>query len=861
MLDQFNLFRALELKPTEKDPKLIRKRLDEKIGAWNRLKINAPGKLRAEAKSNLSLVPELEAVLADPERLAEHARESVRLQQEARMLALEELRATIELRSDSPDEEWVAGLVRYFSGKLEESEVRKATKGAGGGGDGRKSSRKPTKRLDQTLARRIRDDLGIVGKETLYELLELPPQSSSETLLDKARQVNDHARKRTDEIHSARARLAGHCLKLFKGDESRARYDATVADQAMDDLKSLMSRAINSSAISSDQFELLVARAVSRGVARKQAEEFLLDEVDRRGWRMLGAGGAKSRVPVCGVCFKVADVGDSKCTNCSSDLEVACPNPKCDATVATDERACAKCGFKTGDLAIMTVMLREGEKAEREGRLADAKQSFQSALSVWAEWAPGRAALGRIEKRLADAEREEKQRIERKRAEAEAEKKRAEAIRAAADEEKRKGEIEREEKRKSAQAEREEKRKSAQAEMELLKKKQEAEERRKLEESRRARERLEAEERQELEKLERALGDVATEFEARRLRTAQKRLDALGKRFGEGARASLQSRIEFLAARIEERGNAADRLFREGRRLQREERDDEAYAKFVEAHETNVEDEPTLNQLKSFPPPAPTELAVRPVGRDFELTWKAVSDPLPVTYRVTCSKNKPPSSPEVGETVADGLPQPRHRDTSRRGEGAIHYAVFSRRAGVFSKQAATSGPHMCVEKVRDLKYERGKGFVRLSWKLPKGSSRVEVWRKEGHPPEGSGDGVLVPSDMERALDEELENDATYWYLILAIYGEGTSAGSSASALLRVDPRARPLLIAQSKPDRNPAARVPSSATRWWEFMTPGSYVALFLIVAFVLWLVLSYALGGHFEGVRAQDLPPGADQR
>jgi hypothetical protein len=222
--------------------------------------------------------------------------------------------------------------------------------------------------------------------------------------------------------------------------------------------------------------------------------------------------------------------------------------------------------------------------------------------------------------------------------------------------------------------------------------------------------------------------------------------------------------------------------------------------------------------LRRFPPDPPRGLRAEVApGRVF-LEWSSPPpDGLgPVLFRVLRKRAGLPNHSADGEVLAE-LAATEYLDSTPRLGESFGYAIFSRRNDADSRQCVTSGPHLLLGEVTDVRIEARSGEVDLAWTAPLGAVDVRVVRKIGSPPSGPDDGEVVETLRGHAHDLGLVDDRVYHYGLFARYRAGDGrmkpargvfvsakphrpAAAVSDLTLRSEPDGR-ILLRWSPPDR------------------------------------------------------------
>jgi hypothetical protein len=142
------------------------------------------------------------------------------------------------------------------------------------------------KPLDPSINSVIEENLRIVGKSSLYDFLEISPDSELKDLLQRAKEKELEVLKirKKDAIATASGVLVGHCISLFKNEKNKASYDATRAQAHLSELNADIGIAAIEGIISADNFAFLVDRAVEFGMNPEEASDYIKKYCKNRNW-------------------------------------------------------------------------------------------------------------------------------------------------------------------------------------------------------------------------------------------------------------------------------------------------------------------------------------------------------------------------------------------------------------------------------------------------------------------------------------------------------------------------------------------------------------------------------------------------
>lgn len=411
-----NYFLLLELDPAVEDWSVIEQRLNEKKRAWALQSSQGALANRRKAELYLGWIGKIGQVLKDPESRREEALAARRRLVQERQARFQELDPHLEVlrASGGYTDKDLAALEKQMKGTLSQAEIGERARAAGlARKDPAPSAQGQRPRLDPNIARDIRQQLDAIQRPHLYAFLEMSPRCSASSLRDRADELNRELLRigKTDIESSAKKALCGHCMAVFHDEERKARYDNTLALQAMEALVPQIETAGGDGVIVPAELDLLVRMARERGVDPEDALRFVLEHAAQRKWTVVQAAGLSAAVLLqCGYCARVADSQETiHCAGCGEALAPPCP--RCKAPTPTQSRACGQCGFVTSDAPLVRALLREGRELAAQGDLATALERYEQVLVYWPEWeealkarcaiaaqrAAREAALGQVE--------------------------------------------------------------------------------------------------------------------------------------------------------------------------------------------------------------------------------------------------------------------------------------------------------------------------------------------------------------------------------------------------------------------------------------------------------------------------------
>lgn len=329
--DNFFIILDLSVDPPQMDPQKIEEAIKKKQTDWSRLR-NHPTK-GIQAQKYIGMIPDIRKVMMNSElreKEAKSALEIIRKKKESQFsdidrhlellmskgfikeeeifklakhhkININEIRNRIKLK----EEEKFSALdqqiqIRSQKGFITESEIEALSIIHG---MDKKSIRKritcpikkekisrlqKTKPLDPSITGIIEENLKIIGKASLYEFLEISPDSEIEVLQQKAKEKEAEVLKirKKDAIATASGVLVGHCISLFKNERNKASYDTTRIQAQLSQLNMDINVAGIEGVIRADNFAYLINRAIEFGMNPKEASSYIKNYCKGKNWEI-----------------------------------------------------------------------------------------------------------------------------------------------------------------------------------------------------------------------------------------------------------------------------------------------------------------------------------------------------------------------------------------------------------------------------------------------------------------------------------------------------------------------------------------------------------------------------------------------
>ncbi|MFP3981344.1 MAG: DUF1566 domain-containing protein [Desulfobacterales bacterium] len=336
-MERENFYILLELPcdPPETNPEVIEKAISKKQSEWSRLR-NHPTK-GLHAQKYINMIPEIRRVMQDEALRAKEAEAAKRLLAKDKESKHPEIDRHIDILMGkghiTPEEKAKLTRVHGFreseiqdrinarknasyhridqqitlrmaKGYLTESEIEKiAKRNSAKVEDVRSRVRCPIQKtdkdpetpkprqLDRSLEKTIRDNLKLLNKSSLYDFLELPESADLKSLQNAAvrkKKELTHSSKK-DAVATATSTLAGHCITIFKSEQSRTAYDISLAKTKLSELDSDIEIAGINGKLRPEYFEILVGKAMDFGMERDEAEKYIKAYCRRKNWTVEAA--------------------------------------------------------------------------------------------------------------------------------------------------------------------------------------------------------------------------------------------------------------------------------------------------------------------------------------------------------------------------------------------------------------------------------------------------------------------------------------------------------------------------------------------------------------------------------------------
>ena len=202
---------------------------------------------------------------------------------------------------------------------------------------------------------------------------------------------------------------------------------------------------------------------------------------------------------------------------------------------------------------------------------------------------------------------------------------------------------------------------------------------------------------------------------------------------------------------------------------------------------------PALHFLRNKPPSPVNNLRCAASGSGASLccslSWMPSGD-YGVVYRIVRKENGIPQHPSDGTVIGDEIAFLEKQDKTMHNGINYGYAVFSCRAGIYSKAAVCQTSF--YGDITDFKAAASSGSCSFQWNFPENCAGVRIFRCENRLP-GPNDSRYLIKGMETAnfFADKIKNGIRYGYLFQAVYGKPGSWHYSSGISQFVSPETPP----------------------------------------------------------------------
>jgi tetratricopeptide (TPR) repeat protein len=246
------------------------------------------------------------------------------------------------------------------------------------------------------LRSKIRNGLGVLKKNSLYDFLGISPEATKKQVEERHRELYLEWDRKPNDFHKTAALELLGIVKTHLVTGGLGKYEAARVYDIVDKLRPEVILAASDKRITRDEFEHLTALAVRFGLESSKAADFVLSLAEETSAAVEWSPGEETMR--CANCAAAVAKKENKCTACGSDLWTNCP--RCTKRMAVSEAACGKCGFVIANFLKMRLLVRTAQLALNEGALADALKAAKEAEQLWERQGDVDLILKKIETRI-----------------------------------------------------------------------------------------------------------------------------------------------------------------------------------------------------------------------------------------------------------------------------------------------------------------------------------------------------------------------------------------------------------------------------------------------------------------------------
>jgi hypothetical protein len=395
----------------------LRQRIIYKKKEWTGKEINPL--YQQEARLNKERIRQFERILQEPATLVGYLKHIREVRLEKKQQQEEELRGLVAVAT--------AGGRRMISARqkellkieararqIPESLVEQVLRDLGVGVDPNSAAALPkpmiphkSPALDRGVLAEVHNWLKILGRPSLYAMLEMAPSSHPTQLVSTAKLMyakwSKILPKTTESVAWEKTLQA--CLTYLKDDEAKARYDRALFNQRIDDFLRRIDLVLAGPSVGRPEQLFLTRLGIEDfGLSSAVVGECIAARADEKGIAFDRPVTIEVKLHgqiQCRVCLAWNEARYYKsCRNCGSFLGRRCYNPACGSVVPADAKVCPKCRLRLAQGKRYACLLELADTMLILGNAAEARQACYLAGQIL----PG----PELENRLARAQRIQK---------------------------------------------------------------------------------------------------------------------------------------------------------------------------------------------------------------------------------------------------------------------------------------------------------------------------------------------------------------------------------------------------------------------------------------------------------------------
>ncbi|URZ17975.1 zinc ribbon domain-containing protein [Clostridium felsineum] len=382
--ENFYTLLGLSIEPKQQDEEVIKNAINKKRSEWSKLR-NHPTKA-VKAKLYLGMIKEIENVMLKSEYARnEEWKQAIKEKRQKEKLKYELLDETIKLLCtkgyifDIEKKE----LKKKFK-EFNENEINSRIKVPIKLYEKNKKERNSEDTFDITRINKIKLNLEIVDKKSLYDFLGVPKLSSLSIIKLASKRKYEEIKKASSKnaFVTASSILQGMCDDIFKDEENRKKYDEAIKKVSSKDLSELIEVTITKGYIAYEEFDYIVKLLVERGMELEEAKEYIKNFCFKRKTSIeIPRQVSVETMERCNVCGCLNHKISRFCYKCGFPLKVTCP--KCHRVISANNKVCTSCGFHVEDMTTAAALLREAENKLQCNNTEEAYFLLKKAKELW----------------------------------------------------------------------------------------------------------------------------------------------------------------------------------------------------------------------------------------------------------------------------------------------------------------------------------------------------------------------------------------------------------------------------------------------------------------------------------------------
>lgn len=385
--ENFYALLKLSIEPKEQDEEKIRNAINKKRSEWSKLR-NHPTKA-VKAKLYLSMIPEIENVMLKSEYSRnEEWKRAVKEKREKEKQKYNILDETIKFLCSKgyifdAEEEALKKKFKEFNDSEINIRIKVPVKRYE---KSKKEQISDNNAFDITRMNKIKSNLEIVGKKSLYDFLNIPMSSNLITIKEASKRKYEEIKKSSlkDAFVTASSILQGMCDDVFKDEENHRKYDAILKSGSTKDLPQIIDILASKGYIACEEFDSMIKELTSRGMDTVKAKDYIKSLCFQRKISIeVPKHLSVETMERCGICGCLNYKISRFCYNCGFPLKVTCP--KCHKVISSSEKVCTNCGFHVEDMNVAAELLRDAENKLAYNDVEGAYSLLKRAQELWSD--------------------------------------------------------------------------------------------------------------------------------------------------------------------------------------------------------------------------------------------------------------------------------------------------------------------------------------------------------------------------------------------------------------------------------------------------------------------------------------------